>query len=820
MRSRRFVAFAVAALAPLAASPALAEPLAPALVRLLHAPGRAHPLADASGRVPITVALPPGADAGALGLLPVAPGVGAIRLAPGDVGAFSAAHPGLPLTVAPLRRPLLDVSGAWIKLDQFRTATSFTGKGVAVGLVDTGLDVRHPDFRDDHGNTRVAWMLVGGAVPRGLHPELEKRFGCTDPKQSSCAIYAAADIDALLAKGSDEIHDLEGHGTHVASIAAGNGGPMLERAPRFVGVAPEATLIIAAPGGTEGFADADILNGTRFVFDRADALALPVVANLSLGGDYGSHDGTSTLERGLEAFVGDRTPGHVIVVSGGNSGTLQYFDDGSGPFGAHTEVHVSPDEVTRVPLVAGAAKAGHGFIWVTFRPGDDVSVAFEGPGGASWVGFTGKGGHGSYGKGSGDDAVSAGVVNNLPSGAESLTADTNSAVVVFSGPWGHLDEFTVLLRGSGDAQLWAVSQGDVEDPGLVFERAVRQGTVSVPASAPNLLAVGCTLNRIKWTPYDGNSLTLGALGPPDSMGDDTPLMVDSACYFSAAGPTPFGVEKPEISAPGGFVAAAMSVDADPRQHPGGLFDHCLPGRTDKCFVLDDRHAVAAGTSMSAPHVSGAVALLMQSDPTLTQARVTEVLQAGVRRVGGREPDPNQLGPGALDLMGALAALQDLSTGSGEPALTRSWYTLSSAYARPDPTWPVWGTIELRRIDGSLAGGIDGSKLTLSVTGGALYQPLVKVRQGMWRFAVAGRAGEAGGTLTVDVAYAGASLGARSLPIGDDAWTANDRSLDAVGGACACEAAGRSAGDRAAALCGLAALGLAVRRRRRQNWPDR
>ena len=296
---------------------------------------------------------------------------------------------------------------------------------------------------------------------------------------------------------------------------------------------------------------------------------------------------------------------------------------------------------------------------------------------------------------------------------------------------------------------------------------------------------------------------------------------DGACYFSSDGPTPFGAQKPEISAPGGFVAAAMSADADPRNNPGGLFDlGGCPADGGFCAVMDDQHAIATGTSMSAPHVTGAVALLMGIDPTLTQARATEVLQAGARRPTGHVPDADQLGPGSLDLEGARQALLDPQAVPADPDPSKSWYTLSSAYARPDPAWPVWGTIELRKLDGTLAGGIDGSKLALALTGGALYRPLTKVRQGMWRFAVAGRAGDGGGTLAVDVTYAGISLGARTLPIGLDLWSANDRSLGAVGGGCTCETAGAGGDGRggggAGALAGLAVVSIAMRRRRRRE----
>jgi subtilisin family serine protease len=812
------VALAVTAI-PLAvgvlvARPAFADQLAPAVVRMLHTPGKSHPLADGNGRVPLTVALPRGVDPASFGLLPVAPGVGAIRLAPEEVAIFAAAHPDLAIGVAPRIRPLLDVSPIWTHVDAFRTATSgLTGKGVVVGVVDTGLDVRHPDFLTADGHTRVAWMLAA-IPPKGLHADLEREFGCTDAS-TPCAVLAAADIDALLQAGSTELTDTVGHGTHVTSIAAGNGGISTTSTPRYVGLAPDATIVVAQPSSGEGFFDSEVLNAARFVFDRADAIGAPVVVNLSLGSDYGPHDGTSNLEQGLSAMVGDAQPGRAIVVAAGNSAALSALPDGTGPLGIHTEAHVFPSEDIRIPLIPVAPAAnGTVFVWLTFRPGDDVSVGLEGPCGSTWVDVTAQGDQGSYQSG----GSHGGVVNDLPSADASLTSGTNSAIAVFSGAWeptttcggaSALTEFAIHLRGHGDASLWITGQDDAASA-VYFLKAIEQGTINVPATAPGLLAVGCTVNRVSWQPLTGPKIELGQLdGVPNPS-------ADGSCYFSSRGPTPFGLQKPELSAPGGFVAAAMSVDADPRTHPGGLFDMpgCPPG-TGACAVVDATHALASGTSMSAPHVTGAIALLMGLDPTLTQARATAALTAGARLSTGSLPDPDQLGIGSLDIDGARVALLDAAAASVAASPTRSWYTLSSGYARPDATWPVWGNVELRKKDGTVADGIDGSQLRLTLTGGGtVLAPLTQVRQGLFRFAVAALPRDLGGALVVDVTYAGVSLGERTLPVGWDTWSASDPSVGAVG-ACAATRGARAPAAPIAALgaCALAAL---ARRRRREH----
>jgi subtilisin family serine protease len=813
VRARLLPAAVLVAAATSLPSPARADAPAVPLVRRLLAQGRRHALADPSGRVPLLVELAHGDDARASGLLPVAPGYAAARVAPDEIEVFAARHHGRALFAGPPRRALLDVSKVWTNAQVYRERTGNDGAGVIVGVIDTGLDVTHPDFRTADGKTRVAWMLRGGA-PRGLHPELEAAFGCTDPKQSACYVLSADDVDALIAGGTGAPGDVEGHGTHVASIAAGNGGVMVTDEPRYVGLAPGATLVVAAPSAPgAGFYDPDILNSARFIFDRADAMGLPAVINLSVGGDFGSHDGTSALEKGLAALVGDDHPGRAIVVAAGNSGGLFRIGD-LGPYGVHTEAHASPHAETRVPIVAPPAKNGQGYVWITFREDDEVSVGLEAPGGDRWVNLVDPGDEAGY---EGDGGTTAAVINRLANGKSAITADTNSAVVAWDGAWEE-GSFAIVLRGRGDAQLWVTGTGDAAPgatAGLLFARALKQGTINVPASSPSLLAVGCTVNRLSWTPFEGPSLRLAAFG------DGAPGL-DGTCYFSSAGPTPFGVPKPEIAAPGAFIAGAMSSGADPRKVPGGLFDASGCPDATRCYVVDEGHAITSGSSMSAPHVAGAVALLFQRDPTLTQPRVTEVLQAGARYPKGAVPYDAQLGVGELDLEGAERALDDLDDGAVPPDANESWYVLSSGYARPDPTWPVWGTIELRREDRTVATGLDGAELTLEVDGGAVVEPLTKVRAGMWRFAVAGRRGTGGGTLRVDVRYAGVALcsapgktdcAPRELPIGVDAWAATG-GVEGVGGGCTCDAAGAQVPAPHAALAGLAAACASLLRRRR------
>lgn len=753
------------------------------------------------GRLSVTVRLKPGEKASELGLLEVAPGIGTRRMQPEELVAFAKAHPAHRPVVAPPRRTWLDRSGTWTGAPNFRNETGLEGEGVVVGIIDTGIDATHPDFHTATGETRIAWLLQGGPS-MGLQSELEDTYGCTDPGQSSCSVLSAADIDELRAAGSGLApFDVDGHGTHVAGIAAGNGGPSVGM-PSYVGVAPEATIIIASPSLPDGgFDDADILRAARFVFERAEAMGLPAVVNLSLGSDFGPHDGTSMLEAGLSSMVGADKPGRAVVVAAGNSGAL-YGIDGAGPFGIHTEAHVSPNATTRVTMrTAGASGqvSGNGFVWITFQPGDDISVGLEGPGGASWIGLTGPGKEAGYDRGD----SRAGVINNRLDNNDDLTADTNGAIVFFSSTWDAQDTFAITLRGRGDAQLWVTpTEGAAPGAaglGLVFERATKAGTIAVPASAPGLIAVGCTLNRTSWFPLRpvGVELEINSFGGQEAVEDST-------CFFSAAGPTPAGVTKPDLVAPGGFVAAPMSEAADPRFQPLSIFASPSCPDQEPCMLVSERHALTSGTSMSAPFVAGAAALLLQADPNLTQPQIKNLLQAGAQRPVGNVPYDFQTGPGKLNLLSTLQ-VWDERRGAGPVDPLTSYYVLSSPYLRPDPAWSVEGTVELRHQNLEVALGVPASDLTLKVNGGIVTRPLTLVRGGLYRFAIAAPAGSGGGVVDVDVLYRGQSLGSRQLAVGVDNWAALG-GVEPVGG---CSLSAPTTTPRGDGASGWVWLGLAL-----------
>jgi MYXO-CTERM domain-containing protein len=799
------------------ADPEIASRLRPVadLAAVLAQAGK-RPPSSRAGKVPVTFVLD-GTEPPELGLREIAPGIGVRWVEPRDLGDFVDASRAHRPWVTPPLKLLLDSSGVWTRAQQAHELGA-TGKGVIVGVVDTGLDLTHPDFRDESGHTRVAWMLDLGASPAGLHPELEDQFGCTDAAGVPCAVFARADLDAMIVAGKGADRDVVGHGSHVASISAGNGGKGPGIKPtKYVGMAPEATLVVARVTGdvnAGAITDADILSAVSFVFDRAKALKMPAAVNVSLGGDYGPHDGTSPLEVGLSRLVGATQPGRAIVLAAGNSAGI-FVDEKKREFGVHTEVRVTRSSQARAILsspLAGATIEGSAYVWIHAQAGDELRIGVE-IDGDEIIPVLGPGEQGAVAASAGRHPYIA-VINGVLGENSPLNPGSTGAVLAFDGTWAASTEFAITIEGHATAQLWVQGTGDADAAkgGALFLRPIKQGTINVPASHPDLLAVGCSVNRLVWVDDQSMEITVQKLGslvdPPG----------DTACYFSAAGPNALGAPKPEITAPGAFVAAAMALAANPKKNPSSMFaapeERCPQG--DDCYVVDSHHAISSGTSMSAPHVTGAVALLLERDPTLTQPEITTLLQGGSRRLEGIVPLEEQVGPGGLDILGSFAAL-DYRKGTrdaAEPAPGASWVSLSSEFARPDGSWPVTGNVTVRAADGSPADGFDESALTLELEGGVLTKPLARVGPGLYRFVFAGARGGGGGSVHLAVRYAGALIEERTLPVAPDVWSAREAPQIAGGCAFGGEHDGRTSVPGALGLLGLAVL--ARRRRVRQS----
>jgi subtilisin family serine protease len=786
--------------------------LAAALRSLARGGGSSVPRAlssSADGRVAVLAEY--GSDSGVNDLL-VGGRYRPLWLSPEELQRFSRDQPEVKLHWAPPRHVLLDVADGWVGGRAFREQLGFTGKGVVVGIVDTGVDVAHGDLRTKDGASRVRYLIDFSRPPARIQSDLEEEYGCTD--ETECAIFDNEDIDELLDNGvtGDEPRDPFGHGTHVTSLAAGNGLSMTT--PRYIGIAPEAEIFGArvSRSGDGSIFDADIITATRFIFEQAERLGMPAVVNLSLGSDFGTHDGTSALEQGLASFVGPDHPGRAIVVAAGNSGAL-YSGTGSGepePLGIHTEVHVPRESPVEVPIVTptaaqGATPGATVYVWLGTRAGDEVSVGVDREG-KSWIPDVPPGVSTTYEA----DGYEGTVFNGPTDSKSSIKVSAANAVVIIDGSFTPGTRFTLRLSGHGSVNLWLQTNGGASpdvSTGALVPRGQKQGTINIPASHPDLIAVGATVNRNRWRDHTGQPFLVG-----QSDGSDNLAEIDGTAVFSAAGPNAVGVMKPDLVAPGMYVIGAMSSLADPRKNGGsGVF--ASQGRCGdpdyECFVTDDqKHAVTSGTSMSAPLVSGAIALLLEGRPELTQPQLRTLLQAGSRQPTGPILAEQQVGPGSLDLRGTLAVLAAELSPLDRVPTSKSRIALAASFIHPDPNLLLNGLLELRDDSDQVADVSDLRSIELAVSGGSLASGPVRIGPGLLRFSVSAPAGSGGRKLGLKLAFEGRELVSRTLAIGTDPWAAEGTPV-ARGG---CGIAGRSSDASAGILAAL--LGLTWMRGRR------
>ncbi|QUI24646.1 S8 family peptidase [Vallitalea pronyensis] len=238
------------------------------------------------------------------------------------------------------------------------------GEGVLLGILDSGIDYSHPDFRNEDGTTRIA-SLWDQTIP-----------GNPPPGFSEGSIYTSDDINSALEAGDkfDMLEvvpsdDFSGHGTHVAGIAGGNGRAS---GGRYKGVAPEAEFIIVKLGNTrDPFpSSVDIMRALVFVIREAEALGKPIAINLSFGNNAGPHDGKSLFETFIDTMADEWK--NVIVVGTGNEGDT----------GLHTNGAVEEDEERTIEIAIFTGEKNMTIqLWKSYS--DEMTVEIEAPNGTS-----------------------------------------------------------------------------------------------------------------------------------------------------------------------------------------------------------------------------------------------------------------------------------------------------------------------------------------------------------------------------------------------------------------------------------------------------
>ena len=218
---------------------------------------------------------------------------------------------------------------------------TLTGKGVLIGIIDSGIDFTNPDFRNPDGSTRIRALYdiqqnkIFSREDINLYLQSEAFERINNPNLQNEA--SSENVTISLSRAID----FSGHGTAVAGIAASNGasskgyfeGAASETSAGYenssagyagslAGVAPEAELLVVklGPDIPDSFPrTTQLMKAVNWTVLTATEMGMPISINISIGNTYGPHDGSSLLETFLDAAaeVG-RTS---ICVGGGNEGS-------------------------------------------------------------------------------------------------------------------------------------------------------------------------------------------------------------------------------------------------------------------------------------------------------------------------------------------------------------------------------------------------------------------------------------------------------------------------------------------------------------------
>ena len=486
------------------------------------------------------------------------------------------------------------------------------GRGVLLAVLDSGITWDLEVFRKADGGTRIRYLWDqtipwDRAVPYDRMLSEERATG-TGAEESNPAVlgnvptgfalgteYTEEEINAALNRSALERYrlipsrDLTGHGTAVAGIAAGRSTDVL-----YTGAAPEAELIVVKLGlpGEEGFPrTTEILRGVTYALRKAQQLNMPLVINLSFGNSYGSHDGSSLLERFLDnASEIGRT---VICVGSGNEGAAR----------GHFAGNITRDG--RVELAVGNYERSLNIqLWKNYS--DVFRIRLQSPGGEDAELSTNIQG-GKYTLELEQTRILVYLGEPLP---YAVAQEVYLDMIPVTGNYINAGVWTIRLEPvvtvTGQYYLYLPAGSGMGDS-TGFYRSTPQVTLTVPSTATKVITVGA------YDPVYDTYADFSGRGYADST--------------RTIGVAAAGLTKPDLVAPG------VNIQAP------DVYGSFTP---------------VTGTSFATPIVSGAAALLMEwgivrgNDPFLYGEKIKAYLRKGARPLRGETEYPNdRVGYGKL-----------------------------------------------------------------------------------------------------------------------------------------------------------------------------
>lgn len=478
-------------------------------------------------------------------------------------------------------------------------------------LTGEGIDYQSPEFLDERGNTRIQFLWDQTLTPERVNellPKEEVEFAGTAAPPAGFLMgveFSGERIDAALKSSTPALivpsFDTSGHGTAVAAIAAAGG--MLADG-QFMGVAPQSRLLIVkmgTPAPNSFPRTTELMRALTYVVKKAVEIGRPLAVNLSFGNTYGSHDGTSLVERFLDnvAEIG-RT---VICVGSGNEGAAGGHAAGS--FG----MSENPGTARQIELSIGNYQRSVSVqLWKEYA--DIFGVELLSPGGRQITVDVQQTGGRSVMIENTQLLIYVGEPSPYSVNQEIYFDFLPVENYVGQGVWTFILRPIRTVTGNYDFYL---PSSVVTNEATRFFAPTPDKTLTIPSTASKVITVGA-YNAVyeAYTDFSGRGYPLESIsGGRISQGD----------------------VKPDLAAPGTNI---------------------------RTIGPDNTFVQVSGTSFATPFVTGSAALMMEwgivrgNDLFLYGEKVKAYLRRGARPLRGERVYPNEkVGYGALCLEDSL-----------------------------------------------------------------------------------------------------------------------------------------------------------------------
>lgn len=476
-------------------------------------------------------------------------------------------------------RPMTDEARHLSNVDNLHSgnvpsATSYTGKGIIIGIIDSGFDFQHPAFFDADGHCRISNVWDQNRFISNVGTPSDFGYGF---------VLNAAEEIATAA------HDMSGdtHGTHVAAIAASS-------ADAYKGMAPDAEIALVSTNRSE----TGIIDGLNYLLSYAEKCGKPIAINLSMGTVIGFKDGSDPLARMIDGLLSDRK-GQLVAIAAGNEGVRRstIIRDHTHTESSAITTRLQPPSYNRENIFAGASAGTDFTLHLCLRDnagnplfGVDIpSIQKEG---GRYDNLTG-GNDGSY--------VVVSTATNTETGAGSISVNLYY-------PLAEGQYWDAMITGDEGRYILTADYGELTEGST-------SSTIACTACGYEPLSVGAYVSRTNYINLDGTTCSNGW-----TFGDEYPL--------SGKGPTLDGRHKPDVLAPGASVISAInSYAASYSVNRQDLIlsqpDTRISGRTNYWGVMN-------GTSMATPVAAGIMALWLQADPDLTSSDIHRIVSSSTK----------------------------------------------------------------------------------------------------------------------------------------------------------------------------------------------